>query len=231
MGVLEWTSIGGIVVDMVLISILVSTTYLGYKDGLVGVAFKIIIFVAALLIAFIFYKPVAQLVIDKTDWDERLTAAIERNLEDVMIDENGQVVADPNSNMSETVVRFIQKMLNESVNKVKENAIVMVSGNLAMIIIKYGTMVVLFVISNIVLRFFKAIFELIASLPFIRLFNKAGGIIYGVLKGFLIIYFILGVLSILSPIVSHWGIISLIQKAYFASRMYNNNILINFILK
>ena len=229
MGILSLTSIGGIVIDMILISILVSTTYKGYRDGLVGVAFKIIIFVVALLIAFIFYKPVSQMVIDQTDWDEKLTVAIERNLKDVIIDEEGNVIDNPNSNISSNLIDFINKIVKESVNNTKVSVISFVSSNLAMVMIRYGTMVVLFVFSNIVLSFLRSIFELVASLPFIRLFNRGGGIIYGVIKGFLIAYFILAILSVLSPLISRWGIIKMIQEAYFASRMYNNNILLNVI--
>ena len=69
--------------------------------------------------------------------------------------------------------------------------------------------------------------ELIGNLPIIKMFNKSGGLIFGVIKGFVIAYAILAILSVLSPIISQIGIISAIQDSTLGSAMYNNNILLN----
>ena len=63
------------------------------------------------------------------------------------------------------------------------------------------------------------------------MFNKSGGLIYGVIKGFLTIYVILAVFSMISPLISEWGIISAIQDSTLGNKMYNNNIILNLIIK
>lgn len=230
MGVINWTSVSGIVIDLIALSILLSTTVLGYKNGLVGVVYKIVAFLASVIIVLFIYKPVAQMVIDNTNWDEKLATSIEKNLSGSAIDEEGNIVPEKNSNISDNVMNFISKLEREAVGSAKEKTITYVSENLAIFMVKGGTMIFLFVVVRLALIVIKAFVDVLASLPFIRTINKSGGIAYGVIKGFLIIYLILAVASLLSPLISRWGIIKAINDAYFVSRMYNNNIILNFVL-
>ena len=43
MGVINWVAFGGILVDLVIISIIISSTYWGYRRGLVAVIFKVLV--------------------------------------------------------------------------------------------------------------------------------------------------------------------------------------------
>ena len=65
----------------------------------------------------------------------------------------------------------------------------------------------------------------------IKLFNKSGGLVFGIFKGFVIVYAILAILSVLSPIISQLGIISSIQDSILGSSMYNNNVLLKLFFK
>jgi hypothetical protein len=59
------------------------------------------------------------------------------------------------------------------------------------------------------------------------MFNKSGGLIYGILKGFFMIYLILAVFSLISPIIYEYGIIQSILDSSLGSNMYNNNLILN----
>ena len=59
MGIINWVAFGGILVDLVIISILISNSYWGYRRGLVAVLFKVLLFIVSLLIVFLLYKPVS----------------------------------------------------------------------------------------------------------------------------------------------------------------------------
>ena len=65
--------------------------------------------------------------------------------------------------------------------------------------------------------------ELIKTL--IKQFNSAGGFIYGLLKGFIIIYGLLALIAILSPIININNIVEIINKSIITNIMYNNNII------
>ena len=49
-------------------------------------------------------------------------------------------------------------------------------------------MIALYILAKIALRFVTALADLIAKLPILNQFNKAGGLIYGAIRGLLIIY-------------------------------------------
>ena len=44
MGIINWVAFGGILVDLVIISIIISSIYWGYRRGLVAAIFKILVF-------------------------------------------------------------------------------------------------------------------------------------------------------------------------------------------
>ena len=86
-------------------------------------------------------------------------------------------------------------------------------------------MIIVFIISKIVLLFFKFAGDFIAKLPLIKQFNSVGGFLYGLLKGFIIVYLLLALIAIISPIVDINRIVTMINNSIITNIMYNNNII------
>lgn len=230
MSAINWVAFGGILVDLVLISIVISNAFWGYRRGLVNVIFQVLAFIVSLLIMFVLYKPVANTIIKNTSLDERLTAAIASNLSGTTL-ADGNLIDAEQSNISTSVVNLINSFVTEALHKAETNVVGYVSGQLARMMIYTGTMLALFIISRTLLVIVRFVAELIGNLPIIKMFNKSGGLIFGVIKGFIIAYAILAVLSVISPLISQIGIISAIQDSTFGSAMYNNNILLKLFFK
>ena len=230
MGIINWVAFGGILVDLVIISIIISSIYWGYRRGLVAVVFKILVFIISLLIVFLLYKPVSNSIMANTQLDEKLAALIESNLAGTTL-ADGNLLEPSESNFSAAVVDMINDFVKEALQKNVSNAVGYVSVELSHFMIRVGTMLILLIVSRFFLLFIRFAAELIANLPFIKLFNKSGGLIYGVIKGFLVIYLILAIFSVISPLISSWGIIDAIQDSTLGSKMYNNNIIVNIITK
>ena len=230
MGVINWVAFGGILVDLVIISIIISSTYWGYRKGLVGVIFKVLVFIVSLLIVFVLYKPVSNSIIKNTQIDEKLTYAIRSNLEGTTLSD-GELLEPSKSNFSEGVVGLINSFVSEALNQAKSDAIGYVSTELSYFMIRVGTMFLLFMVSRFLLVFVRFAAELLGNLPFIRMFNKSGGLIYGIIKGFLVIYAIFEILSVISPLISSWGVINAIEDSSLGSKMYNNNFILNILIK
>lgn len=230
MGVINWVAFGGILVDLVIISILISNSYWGYRRGLVAVLFKVLVFVVSLLIVFLLYKPVSNTIMEKTEIDEWLSSAIRSNLEGTTLND-GNLLEPTESNFSAAVVEMINSFVTEALELAEIDPVGYVSVNLAQFMIRVGTMLVLFMISRFFLLFIRFAAELIGNLPFIKLFNKSGGLVYGIIKGFLTIYLILAVFSVISPLISSWGIISAIEDSTLGNKMYNDNFIVNMIMK
>lgn len=230
MSAINWVAFGGILVDLVLISIVISNAFWGYRRGLVNVIFQVLAFIVSLLIMFVLYKPVANTIMKNTSLDERLTVAIASNLSGTTL-ADGNLIDAEQSNISTSVVNLINSFVTEALHKAETNVVGYVSGQLARMMIYTGTMLALFIISRTLLVIVRFVAELIGNLPIIKMFNKSGGLIFGVIKGFIIAYAILAVFSVISPLISQIGIISAIQDSTFGSAMYNNNILLKLFFK
>ena len=97
--------------------------------------------------------------------------------------------------------------------------------NLANNIVYGGGMVILFVGSRIALRFVSAIANLVAKLPIISQFNKIGGALYGLLRGGLLIYAILMIISIFGTVDPKNSLHQSINESSLGKTMYQNNVL------
>lgn len=232
MGVINWIAFGGVLVDLVIISIIISNTFWGYRRGLVGVMFKILVFIVSLIIMFVLYKPMSNAIISKTQIDEWLAEKIAQNIQGTTL-ADGELLEynEETTSMSEGVVNVLNSFVSEALDKSVTNVVEYVSTNIAVGMIRIGSMLILLMLSRFLLLFIRFAAELVGSLPFIRTFNKSGGLIYGILKGFLTVYIILAVFAVASPIIQDWGVIDSIQDSTLGSKMYNNNVITNVIFK
>ena len=86
-------------------------------------------------------------------------------------------------------------------------------------------MIIVFVVSKIILLLFRFSGDLIAKLPLIKQLNSVGGFLYGILEGFILIYILLALIAIMSPIINMNQLINIINSSIIANIMYNNNII------
>ncbi|MCI9246825.1 MAG: CvpA family protein [Clostridia bacterium] len=217
-----------IIIDAIILGILVLCIALGYHKGLTGSLLKIVSFVLALVIAFVLFKPVSSFVIDKTNWDENL----EQGIRDTILNSEKQeetVSQEENQNMPSVMLDYINKTVENAGNEAKEAVADATARQVAIMIINSAVWFSLFLIARIVLVFVKGLTKIITSLPIIKQFDKLGGIIYGLVEAFIVIYVILAVLSFISPVVSGTGILDAVQKSFIGSVMYNNNLLLKLI--
>ena len=59
--------------------------------------------------------------------------------------------------------------------------------------------------------------------------DKAGGIIYGLLEGLVIVYIGFAILSFISPMIDSTEILSAVNQSAIGSNIYNNNIILKLI--
>ena len=229
MTALNLVAFGGILVDLVIISMIISNAFWGYRKGLVSVVFKIITFIISLLIVFVLYKPVSQSIINSTELDEKLAVALEENLTGLTISEGSNEVftVEGTNTVSEGMVELIESFVREALEKSAADPVRYVSEKLSVFMIQTGTFLLLFILSRGILLFVKFAAELIANLPIIKMFNKSGGLVYGIIKGFFMVYLILAIFSLISPIIYEYGIIQSILDSSLGSNMYNNNLILN----
>ena len=116
------------------------------------------------------------------------------------------------------------------VEKIEENGEIKdTAETITVKIIEVCTVLILYLISRIVLKFIAVLGDLIAKLPILKQFNKLGGTIFGALKGLLIVYVILAVVYLISPLLKENATKS-IDETILTKAMYNNNIITKIIL-
>lgn len=196
-------------IDIILLLIIAITTFIGYKRGLIKIAFKLVSFILAIFIAVVLYKPVSNFIINYTPIDNNLEQTIENRLSSSSItkEETDNIIANYYSN-------------------IKNSSIGIVSQNIARTIINIGCMLLVFLISNIILLLFRFSGDLIAKLPLIKQCNSVGGFIYGLLEGFILIYVFLAIVAILSPVIDINKFINFINSSIITNIMYNHNIIL-----
>lgn len=207
------------IIDIIIIAIILICIIAGYKKGLVGMAFSVASFFIAIIIALILFNPIASLIMDNTGLDETIQNAIISNF----TEETGE--QKEAENMPDIIVNYIEDRVNEVKNIGVEAAAV----GIAETSIKALSFIGIFIVAKIALAFFGKLADLIASLPILKQFNKAGGLIIGILKGILIVYLILAILLLVMPFFGGLGIYTAINESFIGNMMYNNNLLLKII--
>ena len=62
----------GIIIDILIVAFLALSVFLGYKKGFVSLAIKLCAFLIAILITFVLYRPLGNLIINTTSIDESI---------------------------------------------------------------------------------------------------------------------------------------------------------------
>ncbi len=204
-----------IAVDLMVLSIVLLFVFLGYKRGLVKVAFKLCTFFIAIILAFMLYKPVAKIVIENTNIDE----TIETKITDKILPE-GKTETDE-VDLSESLPTIILKN--------SENTVQSIANSCSNTLIETVCLVLIFIITKIVLKFVTALADLIAKLPILKQFNKLGGTIYGIIEGLFIVFLGFAVISLIAPMLDV-SVLEAINSSTLGSICYNNNILLKIIM-
>lgn len=211
-----------LILDIIVIGIIVLCIILGYKRGLIGVAFSLASFFISVIIALILFIPVSNFIIDNTTFDETIRDAIVQNFTS---EENISEENEEERNLPDVLVKSAEKYVTEA----KDAGVQTIANELSVSSIKFLSFIGIFIVSKIALMFFKVLANAIASLPILKQFNKLGGTIFGVLQGFLIVFIVLGIATLLAPIFGDAAIYTAIKESIITNILYNNNILLAFI--
>ena len=215
----------GIVLDVVILSILVLSIILGYRKGLIGVAFNLCAFLLALIITWILYTPITNIIINNTEIDDGIrNSIIEKGV--IKTKEEQEKKGNEEDNI---VNQYIDKYVTEPATTAANDAIEETARVVSEKVVAIGVAIGLFIIVRIGLILLKFVAEAIAKLPIIKQFNKAGGFIYGTIRGMFIIYIFLAILFFIMSINNSGMIASMINSSIISKLLYENNLILNII--
>lgn len=203
-----------ILVDLIVVGIIALFTFLGYKQGLVKAAIKILSFFIAIIVALLVYKPISNVIVKNTQIDENITNTIMEKITPEGISSKDEV---------EMTDNLAIKLVGEATSTIEE-----ISNAFAIKLIEVCVLLLLYIVIKIALRFILALTDIITKLPLIKQINKLGGTIYGVVKGVIMVYVILGVIYLIAPIMNK-NVSNAIDKSFITKNLYNNNIILKII--
>lgn len=211
-----------ILVDIIILAVIALCVIIGYIKGLTGVLLTIISFVLSIIIATVLVVPVSNIVINNTQIDETITETV-KNM--IMGEDDTEQTEET---MPTTITEYISEKVESVADEARETVAETTANEVAVGIIRTATWIVLFLVAKILLILLKFVTSIIAKLPVIKQFDKAGGVVYGLVKGLIIVYIALAIISFVSPLMSG-KVASLIDESFLGSAMYNNNILLKVI--
>lgn len=192
----------GIIIDIILIAIVLLSAFLGYKKGLVKLGAKLFAGIIAIILTIIVYKPVSGMIIKNTSIDEKIKDTIIQNATDV-IDKNEQ-------------------MPNSITNQLENNILPEQAENLSKNVVYAVTAVVLFIVVKIILSIVISLMDFVASLPLLKQFNEVGGIVYGLVRGVLIVGICILLMGAYTKINPESELNSKIQSTHITKMIYEN---------
>lgn len=196
----------GVVIDLIVISFVLSSMFYGYKKGLAKVGLRMLGFLIGILITFVLYKPISMMIIENTTIDEMIQNKIINNMVE----------------QQEEQVNYIEKSIIDSTqNNILSGLVQPLSYNLIYILVMF----LLFIISKIILLFIASLTNVVTSIPIINQFNKIGGILYGIIISFFVIYLVLLIISFAARYNSNNQIYNIINSTYITKVLYEYNIL------
>ena len=123
--------------------------------------------------------------------------------------------------------KYIAKYVDDSVNKTKNEIVIEAAPVIANKVINVCVIVAIFIILRLLLILLTFVADIITSLPLIKQFNEAGGVLYGIIKALLIIYVILAILFFIVYTTGNSTIADAIANSYVTKIFYNHNLLLN----
>lgn len=185
-------------IDIFLVLFIFIISYLNYKKGLIKVIFKIFSFLIALVISFVLFKPVSYFIINMTPLDENINSYV-YNIVDNYIDHNYKETNktdNTNSSLPSAVISYIDKTIENTSSTVQNDIATEVTKNISSTIINILSFIIVYILARIILIFVNFVSDKISELPIIKQFNELGGLIYGILQSFLIIFIVLAIVSL-----------------------------------
>ena len=216
----------GIVIDCLVVLVMASCIFVGYKKGLMKVAINFIAIFLSIILALILYKPVANFIVNNTELDEKINSGVYEKIKDEDFYNLSDEAKDKNG-----LLQISDKYINEAIQSSKDNVAQYVSDRITETIINGIAFVIVVIALRVVLILLYLLSDVIGSLPIIKQFNKSGGILYGVIGGLFFINLVFAILYVLNPVCLNGKIDEAVQKSNLGKLAYNDNIIINMIGK
>lgn len=213
----------GIIFDIIILAIFALNIFICYKKGLVKLAVGLIAVVVAIILAVALYKPVSNLVMEKTEINEKI--------ENLIIENFSAKTSEGQEVRYVGLIDYIEKYATDAVNKTQNEIVYETAGTLAVKVTNVIVLLAIFIVVRALLLLLTFVSDMITSLPLIKQCNEVGGVVYGIIKALLIVYVILAILFFVVLVSGNTQISDIVSSSYITKFLYEHNIILNILFK
>lgn len=192
-----------LIVDIIIVAVVVLSALLAYRKGLITLSIQLFATIISIVVIIFIYKPVSNFIINTTSIDE--------TIENTILEKATELAKDKNE--------------TELINTIQQGMLPETAKNLSINIVQGIVILLLYIGLRLALRFVTALANFVAKLPILKQFNKFGGAIYGILRGFLIIYIALLIINLVGEINPENKVVKSVEKSTIGNIMSDNNVL------
>lgn len=190
----------GILIDLILITIIIMSGFLGYKKGIVKLGAGLFAGIIAIVLTIVIYKPVAGIIIKNTPIDEKL--------EKIIVENTNQFIEEKTQSPKIIAENIENNIVQKQAKGISQN------------IVCYLTAIILFVVVKIVLSIVISLIDFVAKLPILKQFNEIGGLAYGIIRGGLIVLVLVFALNSFAKLNPQNKLNEEIQDTYITKTIY-----------
>ncbi len=199
------------ITDIILFVLIGIFAYQGWRGGLIKMGFRLLSFIASIILAWLFYPIFADFL--------KGTAVYGSILNNVSLtNAAGETqTAAPNA---------LKDILDKSTTEVSQ----LISQYLADLVLNIIAFILLLIIIKLLILILSKVLNLFASLPVIGFFNHTAGLFLGFLEGALIAFVILAAIYVFIPTGKNPTVNQYIENSVVTKTLYYNNPIIQIVL-
>lgn len=212
----------GIILDVIIVAIIIANVYLCYRKGLVNLAVGLIAVVAAIILSVTLYKPVTNIIVENTEFDE--------TIQNIIIETFTPEGAEGGQVKYIGILSYLETELENAINQTQNDVVYETANAMAIKIINLIVFIGIFTVVRVILFALTFVADAITSLPILKQLDDVGGILYGIVKALLIIYVALAIVSIVVSVTANVTISDAITNSYVTKFFYEHNLLLDILL-
>lgn len=208
--------------DIVVVAILVIASIEGYIKGFVVSFIGIASWFIAIICAMKFYKHASDYIVANTPIYEKI--------HDVINDKLATVASVPLNESSSDIFSYVKlPKIFEGILSPELSIGNTVGEVISKLMVDIISMILIFVIVKILLIIIAMLLDKIVKLPILNVINRLTGLLFGFLKGGIIILVILALLVPIISVMPNDNLVETLEASKFAEYLYDNNLLLKLV--
>lgn len=203
-------------IDILTAAVFVLFIFIGYKKGLLRSLYGIAALAASIIIAYLMYPYIKDIINGSAIGIEVRNLVRTKYVEPGVLSQSLDTTDLPD---------YMRSMVSTGRTSL-ENALTGFFSNLVLNLISF---LAVFVITRLLICIVGRILHIISRLPFIRLLDRTGGIIFGIAEALLVLYLVFAVIYAAAPLRDNPAAKAYISNSTLTKTMYENNPLVKLI--